>query len=112
MNEYYPNNWQEYKDADEEMFVRHSFDELMTWKLANWELPSSVCCIIRIENTRTGKIKEHVYQRHAAADRKIAKLMQDPDVSFVVCDHANIHYFSHVNPFANQDEPEDEGSQT
>ena len=97
MNEYYPNNWQEYKDADEDMFVRHSFDELMTWKLANWELPSSVCCIIRIENTRTGKIKEHVYQ-NGAADRKIAKLMQDPDVLSGVRPRKH-PLLTHVNPF-------------
>ena len=30
---YYPNNWQEYKDAPDEMFERHTFEEIMSWKV-------------------------------------------------------------------------------
>ena len=46
---YYPNNWEHYKDAPDEMFEPHTFEEVMSWKVAGWELPSSVCCIIRAE---------------------------------------------------------------
>ena len=53
---YFPNNWQEYKDAPDEMFQPHTFDEIMNWKVAGWELPSSVSCIIRVHNNKTGKV--------------------------------------------------------
>ena len=38
---YYPNNWEAYKAAPDEAFVPHTFEELMSWKVAGWELPSS-----------------------------------------------------------------------
>ena len=53
---YYPNNWQEYKDSDDDMFDTHTFEELMTWKVGGWELPSSVACIIRVSDVNTGKV--------------------------------------------------------
>ena len=57
---YYPNNWQAFKDAPDEMFCDHTFDELMDWKVAGWELPSSVYCIIRTMDVNTKKVKEYV----------------------------------------------------
>ena len=39
---YYPNNWEAYKEAPDEMFEPHTFEEVMSWKVAGWELPSSV----------------------------------------------------------------------
>ena len=39
----FPNNWQEYKDCDDDVFIPHTYEELMSWKVANWELPSSIC---------------------------------------------------------------------
>jgi hypothetical protein len=92
--EYFPNNWQEYKDTSDDNFIPHTFEELMSWKVAGWELPSSVCCLIRVTNTDTKKVVEHVYQRRSAAQEKIAKLMHTPDVEFVVCDHQSIHHLS------------------
>jgi hypothetical protein len=44
---YFDNNWQEYKDAPDDMFHTHTFEEVMSWKVGGWELPSSVCCVIR-----------------------------------------------------------------
>ncbi len=40
--EYFPNNWQEFKDAPDEVFQRPSFAEVMDWKGAGWELPGTV----------------------------------------------------------------------
>lgn len=88
---YFPNNWQSYKDAPDEMFMSHTFEELMTWKVANWELPASVCCIIRVVNTKTGKVEELVYQKQGAAQRKILELMHTPDREFTICDHEAMH---------------------
>ena len=54
---YYPNNWRAYKEAPDDAFLPHTFDELMDWKVAGWELPSSVCCIIRETDPITKKVK-------------------------------------------------------
>lgn len=89
--DYFPNNWKSYKDAPDDMFETHTFEEVMTWKVANWELPDSVCCLIRIMNTKTGKVQECVYQREGAAKNKVAQLMRTPDIEFTICNHDAIH---------------------
>ena len=87
---YYHNNWQLYKDSDESMFIPHEFEEFMDWKLGGWELPSSVCCIIRESDPKTKKVKEHVYSKPAYAQNKILKLMEK-DKEFTIVDDLNIH---------------------
>ena len=96
---YYPNNWQEYKDAPDDMFVPHTFEEVMSWKVAGWELPSSVCCIIR-ETTPKGKVKEYVYQKRHAAEAKVEALMRE-GVEFTVCTDEQIHF---ISPHHEEDE--------
>ena len=93
---YFPNNWQEYKDASDDMFIPHTFEELMSWKVAAWELPASVVCVIRVTDKDTRKVTEHVYQRRAAAEKKVAQLIDTPNVEFTVCDHESIHHLSAV----------------
>ena len=89
---YYPNNWEAYKDAPDDAFVSHTFEEIMSWKVAGWELPSSVCCIIRAENK--GKVKEYVYQKQGAAENKVKSLMAE-GAEFTVCTDEAIHFVSH-----------------
>lgn len=91
---YYPNNWDEYAEASDDMFIPHTFEELMTWKVANWELPSSVACLIRTTNVKTKKVQEFTYSRRHAAQNKIRELMLTPDIEFTVCDHQSIHHLS------------------
>ncbi len=93
-NPYYPNNWDMYKEADDEDFIPHTFEEVMTWKVANWELPSSVQCIIRVRDYNKNKIKEYVYQQRAAAERKVAALCNTPNVEFTVCTDKAIHFIT------------------
>jgi hypothetical protein len=88
---YYPNNWEAYKDAPDDAFVSHTFEEIMSWKVAGWELPSSVCCIIRAENK--GKVKEYVYQKQYAAENKVKSLMAE-GAEFTVCTDEAIHFVS------------------
>jgi hypothetical protein len=57
---YLPNNWDEYKNADDDAFIPHTFDEIMSWKVAGWELPASVVCIIRKTDIETKKTVEYV----------------------------------------------------
>ena len=89
---YYPNNWQEYKDAPDGMFERHTFEEVMSWKVAGWELPSSHCCIIRT-TTPKGKVKEFAYQKRSAAEAKVQALMHE-GAEFTVCTDEAIHFIS------------------
>jgi hypothetical protein len=89
---YYPNNWEAFKEAPDEMFEPHTFEEVMEWKVAGWELPGSVCCIIRA-NTKSGKIKEFVYQKRHAAEAKVRNLMAE-GTEFTVCTDAAIHFIS------------------
>ena len=89
---YYPNNWQEYKDAPENMFIPHTFEEFMAWKVGQWELPSSVCCIVRSMNVNTKKVKETVFSRHSDAKKHINALINEPDIEFSVADHEAVHF--------------------
>jgi len=91
---YYPNNYDMYKDAPDDAFEQHAFEEIMDWKVAGWELPSSVCCIIRVRDSKTYKIKEHVYMKEGAAQNKVQQLLRTPDIEFTVCDHAAIHHLT------------------
>jgi len=81
---YYPNNWKAYKDSPDDMFIDHSYEEFMAWKIDGWELPNSVTCIIRAEEG--GKIKEYTYQTQGHAKRKIEQLVKKRH-NFVVCDN-------------------------
>ena len=87
---YYHNNWSKLKDAPAELFDSIEFDEFMEWKIGGWELPSSVCCIIRESDPKTKKVKEHVYSKPHYAVKKINSLM-DKGREFTVCDEANVH---------------------
>lgn len=89
--EYFPNNWQVYKDADDSNFIPHTFEEVMTWKIAGWELPDSVCCIVRVNDYDTHKVTEHVYQKRSAAQAKINTLL-GKNCEFIVCDHEAVHH--------------------
>ena len=87
---YFHNNWQQYKDADDCFFMDHSFEEFMDWKVGGWELPSSVCCIIRESDPETKKVKEHIYSKKKYALKKIYSLM-DQGKEFTICDEVQIH---------------------
>ena len=82
---YYPNNWKAYKDTPAELFDSIEYDEFMSWKVAGWEIPSSVKCIIREHNIRTGKVKEKVYSSKLRAELALSKQMESGESDFVIC---------------------------
>tara|TARA_Y100001963_G_scaffold145121_1_gene218268 strand:- start:1338 stop:1658 length:321 start_codon:yes stop_codon:yes gene_type:complete len=88
---YLPNNWQQYKDAPDDMFIDHTYEEFFDWKVNGWQLPSSVVCILRVEDPNTGQIKEHTYQRMGAAKRRIDSIMKEGKKNLVICDVEAIH---------------------
>ena len=92
---YFPNNWQRYKDEPDSFYslggnVFHTFEDIMEWKVGGWELPSSVACIIRVNNSKTGKVKEYVYSRPKAALKFCNKLM-DEGHEFTIVDEVQVH---------------------
>ena len=101
---YYPNNWQKYKDAPDDMFFKHTFIEIMDHKIGGWELPSNIACMIREENIHTRKVKEHVYVRPHAAENKVEQLMRKDDVEFTVCTPETIHFISNLD-ITNYEDP-------
>ena len=97
---YFPCNWKMYKDAPDEAFQQHTFEEMMEWKVAGWELPSDIACIIRATNLKTQRTKEYVYKRQHAAEQKVLDLMDAKTHEFTVCTHDSIHYVG-PNPPSN-----------
>lgn len=101
---YFPNNWQKWKDAPESLFMPHTYEEIMDFKIAAWELPSNVSCVIRESNLITKKVKEHVYRStpsaRAAAEKRVQRLMRTDDVEFTVCTADQIHF---ISPFDIED---------
>ena len=103
---YYPNNWQAFKDAPDDVWKDPpSFDELMDWKVGGWELPSSVYCIIRTMDVNTKKVKEYHYKRPGAARNKVNKLMEEGRHEFTLVDADSIH---HLTPRYDDDETEED----
>lgn len=93
-NKYFPNNWQAYKDAPASFFAPIDYEEFMDWKMAGWELPSSIACIIREQNLKTGAVKEYVYSTLGGANKRAAKIMKESKSEFLVCTHDDIgHMF-------------------
>ena len=89
---YFPNHWKELHDAPAELFDDLLFEEFMDWKIAGWELPPSVCCIIREVNVNTGKVTEHVYKREHAAKNKLKAIMKKGESEFLLCNREAIHH--------------------
>ena len=108
----FPNNWQAIKDAPSEYFEPCSYEDFFMWKLNGWDLPSSVSCIFRAENTKTGKITEHVYKNSKSAMKRLISYMQDGDHEITVVNHDSIHLIcndEHIDdPRFNLDEDGDD----
>ena len=100
---YFANNWRAIKDTPSEHFAQYdgagnyiplSFEDFMEWKLQNWELCSSHCCVIRETNLKTGKVSEYTYKRPQAAHKKINEITKAGESEFIVCDEANLHCYT------------------
>jgi hypothetical protein len=92
---YFPNNWQAFKDQPEQFFLPLEYEDFMDWKINGWEIPSSVACIIREQNIKTGKVTEHVYSRLSNANKRANKIMKEGKSEFLVCTHDDI---GHIYP--------------
>ena len=91
---YFHNNVEALREAPAEYFHAMPYDEFMDWKIGGWELPSSCNYIIRERNLSTGKVKEYVYQKPAAARKKLEQRMKDGNLEFTVADHDSVHFLT------------------
>lgn len=87
---YFPNNWQAIKDADPAFFPSLPFEQFIEWK-EQYQIPSSIFCLIREINPKTKKINEYVYQSETAALKKFMQLMKQ-GAEFMVCHHGAIEH--------------------
>ena len=86
----FANNWKEYRDTHWEMFPDVGYEEYMEWRVHGWEILPTHCCIIRTR-TLSGKVKEYSYKRWTAAERRITKLIDDPDmIEIVIADEDEV----------------------
>ena len=97
----FPNNWQEVHDADPDQFDTCTFEEFMIG-MSSWHIPSSHTCVMRVENTDTGKIKEFSYRTQRGTIQKLIKLVDDPANVITVADNESIHYLKY--PGEDEDE--------
>ena len=86
---YYPNNWKKIKSVPSEYFDELSFEEFYDWRVLGWEIPSSIACIIREENSVTGLITEYTYSKPSAAKAKVRQLM-DAGHDFVIANEVEV----------------------
>ena len=91
---YFPNNYEAVSGAPHQWFHPIPFDEFMDWKIGGYEIPSSIACIIREHNLKTGKVSEYVYQRPSAAKNKCIEIMDMGESEFLVCDEEQIHHMT------------------
>jgi len=84
--------WQDVYETPVEMFPEIDYDDMME-RTSEWMLPSSHCCLMRCENTRTGKITEFAYQSMHHAKKRMVELASDQDNEILVADGDSIALF-------------------
>ncbi len=89
---YFPNNWSKLVTVPDHYFESIPFEQFMDWKIAGWQIPSSIDCIIREENMVTGKIKEYTYTRQSDARKRVHKIMDAAESNFLLVSKDSIHH--------------------
>ena len=89
---YFPNNYEAVKAAPYQWFMPIPFDEFMDWKIAGYEIPSSINCIIRETRLDTGEVTEYVYQTAGRARNKCRQIMDEGVSEMVICTDEELHY--------------------
>lgn len=104
---YFKNNVEALRNTPAEAFRDPEgellFEEFMDWKFSGIAIPSEVLCMIR-EYKPSGKIKEHIYQRRHAANKKIKQLLVAGHEFTLIdhnhCEHVNPSYIEYDDPLA------------
>lgn len=104
---YFPNNWKKYKEADDDDFIPHMFIEVMEWKVAGWELPSDIYCIIRATHLDTKKVSEYVYKQPKSAQSRVKQLFRGGSHEFCITTHDAQHFVGPVGSLDDESEDDD-----
>ena len=97
---YFANNWKEYKDAPDETFIPHTYEEVMMWKIHGWQFRPDVKGVIRVRNLKTNKVREYTYKQQASLLKKFVALMEsDKDYEIVLGTNDEVAVYN------NTDEP-------
>ena len=102
---YFPHKWALIKQCPSIAFPTIEFDHFMEWKVAGWEIPDQISCLIRTEHGETGKIKEYTYKSTHYAQRKVAELLETGDYDITICTHDTVHFIP--QDALNDDDTED-----
>lgn len=81
---YFANNWKEYKDAPDETFIPHTYEEVMLWKIHGWQFRPDVKGVIRVRNLKTNKVREYTYKQQASLLKKFAALLMESDKDYEI----------------------------
>ena len=92
---YYPNNCDEIARLSDDEFESCTYEELMIAISLIRPIPSSHSCLMRVENTDTGKIKEYAYRTNTGACKRIIKLVDDPANVITIIDNEQTHLLIH-----------------
>lgn len=88
---YFANNYRAVSEIPASDELCMEFDEFMINRVGGWDIPSSIVCIIRVQDIDTKKVSEFSYQRHHAAKRKVMEL-QEKRCEITIADEDTIHW--------------------
>lgn len=83
---YFPHNIDAVMDTE---YNPVEFDVVMD-NTSLWEIPSSVCVIMRAEHKQTGKVKEYSYQSTAHARNRLEKLLINGEYKVTIVDDMQV----------------------
>ncbi len=99
---YYPNKVKRLRAIPAHMFEPIEYEEFVQWKLEGWEIPSNVLCIIREQDTKSGKVREFTYKREHAARKKTKEIM-DAGNHFTICTANELQHMKPMEDWADDD---------
>ena len=67
-----------------------SVEDFMEGRVECWAIPSSIACVIRASNNKTGKVQEFSYSRIHAAKKKLEQLAMNKDLEIIIADDDSI----------------------
>ena len=92
MSKYFPNKWNRIADIPADKFEPLYYEDVMDWKVAGWELPADIACVIRARDLENSKVTEHVYKRMSYAENKIRQYMTYKTHELIVCAEEALYY--------------------
>ena len=82
---YYPNNWRSIRDTPDRFFPGDlTYKDFEAWKIHGYLIPDSVTGMIRITDSKSGKIYEKIYSSEYGLRNQLRRCL-DRNEAFVLC---------------------------